>query len=314
MVPLAHGNDGGGSIRIPAACCGLVGLKAARGRVSVGPDGGDSFLVADGVLTHTVGETAALLDVLEGYETGDATWAQPPDAPFAEQAQTEPGHLRVGLALNPPLRDAIVDPVCLEAARSAAAELESLGHDVEEITPSWGEGDLLTEFTRVWAPMISMQTLIGSVIRGREPTPDDVEPLTWLMWERAHSADALDFVAAEAQMKTLARSILAFLAPFDVVVTPALATPPVAVGEIHGRGPEPWENYRRSAQFTPFTAVCNITGLPAISLPLYEGDDGLPLAVQLIGQPLGEGPLLAVSAQLEQAVPWAGRLPELAVG
>jgi amidase len=312
MVPIAHGNDGGGSIRIPAACCGLVGLKAARGRVSVGPDGGDSFLVADGVLTHTVAETAALLDVLAGYEIGDATWAPPPELPFAEQAQKEPGRLRVGLALNPPLRDAVVDPVCLDAARSAAAELESLGHAVEEITPNWGEGDLLTEFTRVWAPMISMQTLIGSMIRGREPTADDVEPLTWLMWENAHSADALNFVAAEARMKTLARSIVAFLARFDVVVTPALARPPVRIGEIHGRGPEAWEHYRRSGQFTPFTAVCNIAGLPAVSLPLYQGDDGLPLGVQLIGRPLGEAPLLAVSAQLEQALPWAERLPELA--
>jgi amidase len=279
----------------------------------VGPDGGDSFLVADGVLTRTVDETAAMLDVLAGYELGDATWAPPPEAPFAELAQREPGQLRVALALNPPLQDAEIDPVCADAARSAARTLGSLGHQVEEITVPWGEGDLLTEFTRVWAPLISMQTMIGGVLRGREATSEDVEPLTWLMWESAHAKDALDFVAAEGRMKALARGIISFLGTYDLVVTPALARPPVPIGEIHGRGPDPWDHYRRSGHFTPFTAVCNITGLPAISLPLFQGDDGLPLAVQLIGRPLGEGQLLAVASQLEQALPWADRRPELAL-
>jgi amidase len=281
MVPLAHGNDGGGSTRIPAACCGLVGLKGSRGRVSVGPDVGDSFLVSDGVLTRTVAETAQLLDVLAGYEPGDATWAAPPDAPFAELAGRDPGQLRVGLALNPPLQEAVVDPVCAEAARSATSLLESLGHQVHEITPPWDQGDVLPQFTR--------------------------------MWENAHASDSLAFVLAEGRMKTLARAIVAFLEPYDLVVTPALAQPPVRIGEIHGRGPEPWDHYRRSGHFTPFTAVCNITGLPGISLPLYQGDDGLPLAVQLIGRPLSEGQLLAVASQLEQALPWADRRPELAL-
>jgi amidase len=313
MVPLAHGNDGGGSTRIPAACCGLVGLKGSRGRVSVGPDVGDSFLVSDGVLTRTVAETAQLLDVLAGYEPGDATWAPAPEAAFAELAGREPGPLRVGLALNPPLSEAEVDPACTEAARSAAQSLESLGHQVDEVTVPWGEGDLLTEFTRVWAPLISAQTMIGGLLRGREATQEDVEPLTWLMWEKAQASHALDFVSAEGRMKALARAVVSFLAPYDLVVTPALARPPVPIGEIHGRGPDPWDHYRRSGHFTPFTAVCNITGLPATSLPMFQDDDGLPLAVQLIGRPLGEGVLLAVASQLEQALPWADRRPERAV-
>jgi amidase len=313
MVPLAHGNDGGGSTRIPAACCGLVGLKASRGRVSVGPEAGDSFLVSDGVLTRTVAETAALLDILAGYEPGDATWAPPPEAPFAELARRDPGALRIGLALNPPLRDATVDLVCAEAARAAAGQLESLGHRVEEITPPWDQGDVLPEFTRVWAPLISAQTAIGALLRGREPTPEDVEPLTWVMWENAHSSDSLAYVLAEGRMKSLARSIAAFLAGFDVVLTPALAWRPVPIGQIHGRGPDPWGHYRRSGHFTPFTAIANVTGLPAIALPLYQGEDGLPLAVQLIGRPTGEGLLLAVAYQLEQALPWADRRPELAL-
>ena len=186
MVPVAHGNDGGGSIRIPASCCGLVGLKPARGRVSVGPDGGQSFLVADGVLTRTVADTATVLDALAGAEPGDATWAPPPPAAgYAALAAVDPGRLRIGLALNPPLDGATIDPACSQAARDAAALLESLGHDVEEITPPWSGLDLLPDFTRAFGPLISFTTWLGGQIAGREPTDDDVEPLTWALWERS---------------------------------------------------------------------------------------------------------------------------------
>ena len=308
MVPIAHGNDGGGSIRIPAACCGLVGLKTSRGRVSLGPELGDAFLLCEGVLTRTVAETAAVLDQLAGYEPGDMTWAPPPPAPFAELAAREPGRLRIGLALNPPLEGAEVDPRCEQAARDAAKLLESLGHEVEDVSPPWGRQNVLADFTRLWAPLISATTMIGGLVRGRPPAADDVEPLTWLMWENAQSTNSLDFVSAEARMKFLARTIVAFLEPYDLVLTPALAGRPVEIGEIHGRGPDPWDNYRRSGHFTPFTAICNVTGQPAVALPLYHGDDGLPLAVQLIGSPSREDVLLAVAAQIEQALPWAGRL------
>ena len=312
MVPIAHGNDGGGSTRIPAACCGLVGLKEARGRVSVGPDAGDSLLVQDGVLTRTVAETAALLDVLAGYELGDATWAPPSPEPFAELARRDPGRLRIGLALNPPLEGAMLDPVCERAARDASALLESLGHSVEEITPPWSNQDVLSDYTRVSAPMTSMSVMVGGRLRGRDPTPDDVEPLTWAMWERARSTDAVAFVSAEARIKALARKVVTFLDAYDAVLTPALARPPVPIGQIHGRGPDPWGHYRRSGYFTPFTAIFNVTGLPAISLPLYQTDDGLPMAVQLGGRPLREGVLLSLAGQLERELPWSGRVAPLA--
>jgi amidase len=313
MVPIAHGNDGGGSTRIPAACCGLVGLKGARGRVSVGPEAGDSFLVTDGVLTRTVADTATVLDILAGYELGDATWAPPAPAPFAELATREPGRLRVGLAVNPPLVDAAVDPMCERAARDAAALLERLGHEVEETSPPWtGGDDLLPDFTRLFGPTVSVMTAIGGQLRGREPTEEDVEPLTWAMWERATSQDTITFLLTEGRIQAVARSVVAFLDRFDVVVTPALAQRPLRIGQVHGRGPDPWGNFRRSGYFTPFTAICNVTGQPAIAVPLYHGEDGLPLAVQLIGRPLREDVLLSVATQLEQAVPWAGRLSPLA--
>jgi amidase len=312
MIPIAHGNDGGGSIRIPAACCGLLGLKAARGRISVGPDSGQSFLVADGVLTRTVQDTAAVLDVLAGYEPGDANWAPPAASRYAELALRRTSALRIGLALNMPLEGAELDPVCAAAARDAAALLESLGHTVEEITPPWSHLNLLSDFTRAFGPLVSMSTLSGGRLAGRSPTESDVEPLTWALWERARGQDTLSFLSVQTRLESVARAIVAFLAPFDVVVTPALARRPVSIGEIHGRGPDPWGHYQRSGYFTPYTAIVNVTGLPAVSVPLYHGDDGLPTAVQLIGPPAREELILQLATQLEQALPWAARHPALA--
>jgi amidase len=316
MVPIAHGNDGGGSTRIPAACCGLVGLKPARGRVSVGPDAGDSFLVQDGVLTRTVAETAHALDLLAGYELGDATWLPEPEVPYAEQVEEDPGRLLVGLATNPPLHGAEIDPDCEQAARDAADLLGSLGHDVEEIQPPeppWSDPELLPDFTRAFGPNIAMAVVIGGRIRGREPTEADVEPLTWTIYEHAREHDSLAYLSAMGRLQGFARTIVRYLEQFDVVVTPALGQRPLPIGEVNGLGPDPWDHYRRSGHFTPFTAICNVTGLPAIALPLYNGDDGLPMSVQVIGRPAREDELLSVAAQLERAQPWAGRFPELTV-
>jgi amidase len=211
-----------------------------------------------------------------------------------------------------PLDGAFLDPACERAARDAASLLESLGHSVEEIAPPWSNLDLLSEFTRVFGPMVAMTVMIGGRLARREPTADDVEPLTWMMWERALSQDTVSFLAAQARLQGVARSIVRFLAPYDAVVTPALARPPLPIGEVHGRGPDPWDHYQRSGHFTPYTAIVNLCGLPAISLPLYHGEDGLPLGVQLIGRAVGEEQLLRLAAQVEQALPWADRKPEVA--
>jgi amidase len=308
-VPIAHGNDGGGSIRIPASCCGLVGLKPARGRVSPGPAIGHSFLAIDGVLTRTVADTAHVLDVLEGYEPGDATWAPPPERPFAEAADGEPGRMRIALTTEAPLQGVELDPECERAVAEAARQLESLGHDVEEFRPPWAGQDLLPQFTRAFGPMVSMITMIGGQIAGHEPVPDDVEPLTWELWRQARELDTISFLEAQGTLEVAARTIVSSLAPYDAVLTPALAQRPVPIGQIHGLGPEPWEHFRRSGFFTPYTAIVNVTGQPAISLPLFQGEDGLPTAIHLIGRPASEGALLALAAQLEQALPWHGRRP-----
>jgi len=318
MVPIAHGNDGGGSIRIPAACCGLVGLKAARGRVSVGPDSGQSFLVSDGVLTRDVGDTAAVLDVLAGYEPGDATWAPSVAAGAFASAAAAGGAffgapLRIGLAFNPPLDAAEVDPVAIGAARDAAQLLSSLGHAVDEVTPPWSGLGLLPDFTRAFGPLISMTTAAGGRLTGREVLESDVEPLTWAMYERSRTLNVLDHLTAQSRLESVARTLISWMLaqPLDVLLTPALAARPLRTGEVHGRGPDPFGNYRRSGAFTPYTAMINVTGQPAVSLPLFQGDDGLPLAVQLIAQPAREDVLLALAAQLEAALPWADRAPDL---
>jgi amidase len=309
MVPIAHGNDGGGSIRIPAACCGLVGLKPARGRVSVGPEAGDSFLAIDGVLTRTVADTARALDVLAGYELGDATWAPPADGDYADAAVNAPGRKKIGLAFNPPLEGAVLDPICEQAARDGASLLESLGHHVEEITPPWSDLDLLPYFSRLFGPLVSTTTWFGGRLAGRDPVQEDVEPLTWEIWERARKQDTITYLMAENRLQSVARELVRFFAPYDAVLTPALAQRPLRIGEVHGRGPDAWDHFRRSGLFTPYTAICNVIGLPAVSLPLYEADDGLPAAVQVIGRAAAEDVLLSLAGQLEAALPWVGRRP-----
>jgi amidase len=309
MVPIAHGNDGGGSIRIPAACCGLVGLKAARGRISSGPDAGQSFLVSDGVLTSTIADTAAVLDLMAGYEIGDSSWAPPAPGSYAQLAAREPGPLKLGVALNVPLDGSTVDPVCERAARDCAQLLRSLGHRVEEFEPPWSGLGLLPVFTSAFGAGISMTTMIGARLAGREPTQDDVEPLTWEMWKLANEESSLKMTAAQARLEGVARSVVASMVPYDAVLTPALGMRPVSTGTIHGRGPDPWDHYERSGHFTPYTAILNVTGQPAISLPLYHGDDGLPTAVQLIGPPAREDLLLSLAFQLECALPWSDRRP-----
>ena len=311
MLPLAHGADGGGSIRIPASCCGLVGLKPTRGRISRGPDLGDDFLVQDGVLTRTVADTASVLDVISGYEVGDATWAPPPSEPFTAAVEREPGRLRIGFTTTAPI-EAPLDPLCEQAVHNAAQLLTELGHDVEEVAAPWSEDDLLQVFTMVFGTPIAMGIFFGGMVTGREPAPELLEPLSWTFWEGIRERNALDYLLARTQLTGISRGIIALWEAYDVVLTPGLAERPVPIGEIDSCSDDPWEDFRRSGRFTPYTAIFNVTGQPAISVPLFHGDDGLPTSIQLAGRPADEATLLSLAAQLEVARPWADRRPELA--
>jgi len=308
---LAHGSDGGGSIRIPAACCGLVGLKPSRGRVSLGPVLGESLLLCDGVLTRTVGDTAAALDALAGYEPGDANWAPPGQEPFFDATRREPGRLRVGVTLDGPM-DAELDPESERAVHETATLLGELGHSVEEVDPPWKGGDLLSVFMKLWCVSIGSAVVQGGLVTGREASPELVEPLTWWLYEQARTLSSLDYAMAIGQLQAFARSMVASLwADHDVVLLPTLARRPLRIGELNTCSDDPAATFRLSGQFTPHTALFNVTGQPAVSLPLHHADDGLPTAVQLAGPPAGEATLLSLAAQLEDARPWADRRPSL---
>ena len=309
MLPVAHGNDGGGSIRIPAACCGLVGLKAARGRISTAPDLGDSALVVDGMLTRSVADTAAILDVLAGYEPGDATWAPPPPEPFARLAEQDPGRLRIAATTLAPSADATLDPTCAQAVADASELLRSLGHTVEEVDPPWQVDGLSEMFGVVFSNHIALSIAYSGTVAGREPTAQDMEPMSWAIFSMIKQLGAIEGLAAAARLQSFARRLVAFLEPYDALLTPALAQRPLPIGALDTAAPDPMSTFTSSGLFTPFTPVFNASGQPAISLPLYQGEDGLPLGVQLAGRPAGEGALLALAAQLEQALPWAMRRP-----
>jgi amidase len=310
MVPIAHGNDGGGSLRIPAACCGLVGLKPQRHRVSAAPDLGASPLVVDGVLSRTVADTAALLDLLAGYEVGDAAWVADPGEPFAISAARAPRGLRIAFTKLPPIPDAPVDPACASAVDRAAALAESLGHTLEEVSPPWQSEDLADLFGDYFAAAVCLGIRFSALNAGRaEPTAEDMEPMSWALWERCREIDAVRFQLLATQLQARMRALVGFLEPYDALITPALAQRPLAIGALDTAAPDPFETFRRSGYFTPFTPIFNTSGQPAVALPLFEGDDGLPLAVQLVGRPAGEGALLALAAALEAAAPPVPRRP-----
>lgn len=306
-VPVAHASDGGGSIRIPAACCGLLGLKPARGRVSRAPDLGDHFLSTDGVLARTTDDVAALMDLISGPEVGDATWAPPPEAPFAELARRDPGRLRVALVTETPI-DCELDPEAERGAREAARLLEQLGHHVEEIASPFPGDALLPTFTALWAANVSASVLHGQAVTGNDPD-GKIEPLSRWLWEMGRGIDAPAYIASVVTLQAMARGIVSLWTDWDLLVTPALAQRPVRHGEIDPCSDDPAGTFKRSGEFTPYTPPFNVTGQPAVSVPIEHGDDGLPTAAQIVGPPTGEGLLLAVCRQLEQARPWAERVP-----
>jgi amidase len=312
MVPVAHGNDGGGSIRIPAACCGLVGLKPTRGRISPAPELGDSSLGIDGVLSRGVADTAAILDVLAGYVPGDATWAPPPSEPFATASTREPGRLRIATTSLPPVADAVVDPVCAQAVEDAAGLLRSLGHEVEEVDPPWQIPDVSELFGGVFSVHVSLQIAYAGMVAGRGEgglSEKDMEPMSWAIFSLAQSMNAVQGKGFEVRLQAFTRQLVEFLEPYDVLLTPALAERPLPLGTLDTAAEDPMSTFTRSSLFTPFTPVFNASGQPGISLPLYQGEDGLPLGVQLVGRPAGEAALLALASQVEAAAPWADRRP-----
>jgi amidase len=303
LCPIAQGSDGGGSIRNPASCCGLVGIKPSRGRVSPAPWGSGSLgLGTNGPIARTVRDAAALLDVMAGYETGDFFVAPEPERPFLAETEIEPGRLRVAFTLVPPV-EVPVDESCAEGVLGTAALLAELGHDVREAAPPWDDPELVPHFIRVWQN--------GPATMGIDF--ELLEPINRALAEDAVAVSGPELTSSVYALQSAVRRIVAFWDDVDVLVTPTLALPPVPIGwtyeETDG---DARLAFARQLLFTPFTPVINVTGQPALSLPLHRSPEGLPIGVQFVGRPLADATLIRLAAQLEQARPWADYRPALA--
>jgi amidase len=297
-LPLAHGSDGGGSIRIPASCCGLFGIKPSRGRVSPAPFvSGSLELSQSGPLSVSVRDAAAFLDAIAGYEPGDAHWAPPPRRPFLEEVGADPGRLRIAFTVEPPI-PCPVEAAVAAVARDAAEALAALGHEIVEETPPWVDETLLSTFAKLWQVGPALYPV---------PDPELLEPLNRTLAAEAHQTSSVVFAQNVVALQRIARRIVSFWNDVDVVLTPGLAKLPVPIGWVF-EPDDPWEQFERGGEFTPFTPIVNVTGQPAAMVP-FGVVDGLPVGVQLIGRPADEATLFRLASQLEQAHPWAQLLP-----
>ncbi len=301
LVPLAQGSDGGGSIRIPASCCGLVGLKPSRGRLSGYPMYGDpTGLATSGSLARSVRDAAALLDVLAGRRPGDPAWAPPPSASFLAACDRAPGRLRIARFRTPIIAETTVDPECVRAYDDASRLLEGLGHDVVDIAVPLPP-EAVPVFETCWAVLTAMTVV-----------PPDREhllrPLTRWLSERGRAVSGPDFGLALGAMRRFAAGALEALAPYDAVLSPTLAALPAEVGALRDDA-DPARDFANQKAFTPYTSAWNVTGMPAISLPLHQSAEGLPVGVMLAARPAEEELLLSLAAQVEAAAPWHDRRP-----
>jgi amidase len=312
MVPAAHANDGGGSTRIPAACCGLFGLKPTRGRITLGPSLGDVMggLVSEHAVTISVRDSAAILDATHGPSIGDPYFAAPPARAYSEEVRTPPGKLRVGVSARP-IAGSDVHADCLAALDDATQLLTELGHEVVE-RDIFLPGDMFLEaFSVLWTAGAAA-TLDGlAMITGRKATADNVEPMSMALAEAGKQRGAHEYLISISILQRLSREWAKQRADLDVLVTPTLARPPVLLGTFDD-AENPLAGLFLAAEYAPFTPIQNMTGEPAANVPLFWNADDLPIGIQLVGRYGDEATLFRLAAQLEEARPWASRIPPIA--
>jgi len=320
MVAAGHAGDGGGSIRIPASACGLFGLKPTRGRVSLGPDLGEAWagMVVRHAVTRTVRDSATVLDAIAGPMPGDPYSAAPPARPFATEVGADPGRLRIGLRTRTPGDLSVTDPDCASAAEDAASLLVALGHEVVEASPAaLDDAELMAHFTVVLTTGVVHDVQQVARIIGRDVTPEDVEPLTWVQYEAGLQNTAVQYLEAVNALHHWSREVARWWTPpsgggdgFDLLLTPTMAEPPPVIGDVVGTTDDPWRGMARAAAFAGYTAPFNVSGQPAMSVPLtWEASRNLPIGVQLVAATAREDLLLRLASQLETARPWADRRP-----
>ncbi|MHB8244475.1 MAG: amidase [Acidimicrobiales bacterium] len=311
LVPAAHGNDGGGSIRIPASECGLVGLKPTRGRTSLAPAFSETMggLVCEHVVTRSVRDTARILDAVAGSTPGEAYVPAPPHRPFSEEVGADVERLRIGLLTTASTGE--VHPDCIAAATQTAHLLESLGHIVDESHPrALDEVDFTGNFITLWSVGTAWNIDYWARVCGKAIGQDDVEPLTWALATMGKAFSGPQYLAAVEWLLSFSRRVQQWWDEgYDLLVTPTIAEPPPTLGQFDSPPDNPLAGLFRAGALVPFTPQFNVTGQPAISLPLAWNGDGLPIGSQLVGRAGAEDLLLRVAAQLEQAKPWADRRP-----
>ncbi len=309
MVPMAHGNDGGGSIRIPASCCGVFGLKPTRGRNPLGPAFGDliSGLVAEHALTRSVRDSAALLDATCGPDLGDPYWAPPPARPFLEEVGADPGRLRIAFTTR--AQDTQAHPDCVKAVEEAARLCADLGHHVEERDLVLDVEAITPHFMTLWGAAQAWMADGMALALGKTPSPDQFEILTWALIEMGHGFNASQYLLAVTALQGVSRDIARQFTDYDLWLTPTVAEPPPPLGNFESTPDNPLYGIIRAAAFVPFTPICNVTGQPAMNVPLYWNEEGLPVGVQFVARFGDEATLFRLAAQLEEARPWAGRRP-----
>ena len=308
IVPLAHGNDGGGSIRIPASCCGLVGLKPSRGRVSAGPDMGEAVdgLATDFVLSRSVRDTAAALDVAAGTEPGDPYCATPAPPSYLQASKQKTRRLRIGFATKKPDgRPLHAD--CIAAVQHAAKLCADLGHEVDEASPDLDQELLLPRFMAIWCANLAAVIDFIAQLTGQTPSLDNLEGLTLGLYEAGKRVSASEYVQAKMVLNQAARGAAKFHQSRDLWLTATLGAPPLKLGVLDMEERDPQKAFAPLIDYVPFTALQNVTGQPAINLPLFWNEAGLPIGVQFVAPFGDELTLLQLATQLEQAEPWFGR-------
>lgn len=312
IVPIAHANDGGGSIRIPASCNGLVGLKPSRDRIPSGPDYGDLLcgLACEFVLTRSVRDTAAMLDAVAGPDIGAPGHPIPPARPYRQQIGTPPGRLRIAWTVTP-ASGAKADPECEKAVHETVRLLESLGHTLVEDRPRYDWNAFLENVHVIWTAFTATSVDFAAAASGRKPGPDNLEAATLACYEDGKRYSAADLVNAMAHGNLVSRQVGTFFENVDMLVTPTMTRLPAPLGEVNQNreGMTAMEWTQQIFSYVSFTPLFNTTGQPAISLPLHWSASGVPIGVQIAGRFGDEATLLRLAAQLEEARPWAAKRP-----
>ncbi len=315
LVPMAHASDGGGSIRIPASCCGVFGLKPTRARNPSGPDQAERWggLGVEHAVTRSVRDSAALLDATAGPDIGDPYWAPPPARPFIKEVGADPGRLRIAFTTVAPT-GVPVHADCVAAVREAASLCADLGHEVTEASLAVDAERITQAFVTAVSSNVASGVDGYAQLTGQKPAQEYFEPVTWAMYEMGRQHNAPAYLQAVENLRRIARDVARFFLKYDIWLTPTITEPPVPLGSFDPTPESPLRGLLRTSSLMPFTPVCNFTGQPGMSVPLFWNTDGLPIGTQFVARFGDEATLFRLAAQLEAARPWANRKPPLSAG